>query len=311
MAKKKNEMAVFDDGDAGPSDKMREAAKGAAGDIEVSSKPYIHLCQALSPEVAREGICQVGDFYVRNGDYGLGPAFTAVVIGHMKNWVRWGEKDTEDEGKILWQYPDGCVPEDKQPECVWRRMPKGTNDKPPLAEETYVLMLLPIDKNGVDERGPITANLSRGAVKVVEQQVFKVLDAAFKEGWHPSCIVLEFSNEKTVTPDYVYQSWAAKRAGQVSNEELQDKLIESYDIAKLQVKAAQQAAREECQAHVESLPPVSENASENVQKFFGNESQVDKGSYGAGNDSVRNQFDDGNQEPSGSDEGESDPTMPF
>lgn len=229
--------------EAAPPAFMRNDAAKAAADMDVSLRPFIHLCQSKSPEVEREEIAKAGDFYVRNIDINLGPTFKAVLLAHQLRWVRWGAKGTEDEGKVLWQAPDGKVPQGLLHECQWRSNPEGGNDLPPLANETHVMALVVLNDAGeVDEEiGLIYANMDRTAAKVAKG-VLKVLAAENRKGWHPAAVVFKFSSQKVTGGKFVYMAWDVSKSGHITDESTYSTLKEMYERAQAEKARAAEGA---------------------------------------------------------------------
>lgn len=217
--------------DAMPPAFMREAATKAQADMDVKLRPFIHLCQSKSPEVEKDEIAQAGEFFVRNIDINLGESFQAVILAHQLRWVRWGDKGTDAEGRVLWQAPDGQVPRDKLPETLWRTNPDGESDLPPVANETHALALVVIKDGKIDQEvGLIYANLDRTATKVAKGAL-KNLAAENRKGWHPAAVVFTFASEKVVNGKFVYKGWTIHKSANVTDEDTYYQLEALYRAA--------------------------------------------------------------------------------
>lgn len=71
--------------------------KLSADDLTI---PRVKLLQGLSPEVSA-GYGQIGDWFNDLSGFSYGREISVIVLRIIKGWAMYGEKDTEDSGKLL------------------------------------------------------------------------------------------------------------------------------------------------------------------------------------------------------------------
>ena len=170
----------------------------------------LHLCQGLSPEVAKHDTHKSGEIATRPTGDNLGTSFRGVVVGYSKEFVRFYDDDEDGDG-VAERYSPAQVAGDSE---LRRRSQFGPNrEKPELVEtKSYILLVF---KDGSLSPVPHMLRLSKTSLKTS-----KVLAAQFQR--YPDTaqcyFVFEFSSIKESNERHTWSQWRIRPAGVIEGE---------------------------------------------------------------------------------------------